>query len=43
MQLGVSGHCIQQEGDEYSEQFASTFPEYAIRVDWPSSYKRYIF
>ncbi|XP_023159980.2 endoplasmic reticulum metallopeptidase 1-like [Drosophila hydei] len=42
-QLGVSAHDLGEEGDEQSIKFASTFPSYAVVVDWPSLYARYIF
>ncbi|KAH8418651.1 hypothetical protein KR222_008448, partial [Zaprionus bogoriensis] len=42
-ELGVSGHCIGENGDELSKEFATQFPGHVILVEWPSSYKRYIF
>lgn len=42
-QLGISASNIGDKGDEHSVKFASTFPSYAIVVDWPSQYTRYIF
>lgn len=42
-QLGVSGHYIDNKGDELSQKFASSFPSYAALVEWPSVYYRYIF
>ncbi|EDW60407.1 endoplasmic reticulum metallopeptidase 1 [Drosophila virilis] len=42
-QLGVSGHYIGSKGDALSLEFAESFPDYAVLVDWPSSYDRYIF
>ncbi|XP_034109174.1 endoplasmic reticulum metallopeptidase 1-like [Drosophila albomicans] len=43
LEIGASGHCLGNKGDEISQSFATTFPHYAIVVDWPSTYKRYIF
>ncbi|XP_064544316.1 endoplasmic reticulum metallopeptidase 1-like [Drosophila montana] len=42
-QLGVSRHYITNEGDAQSVKFASSFPSYAILVQWPALYQRYIF
>ncbi|KAH8418649.1 hypothetical protein KR222_008441, partial [Zaprionus bogoriensis] len=42
-QLGVSGHYIGEKGDAISEKFANSFPSYAVLVEWPSVYYRYIF
>ncbi|KAH8297363.1 hypothetical protein KR044_010980, partial [Drosophila immigrans] len=43
VEIGASGHCLGDKGDAISQSFASTFPRYAVVVDWPSTYKRYIF
>ncbi|XP_017025335.1 endoplasmic reticulum metallopeptidase 1-like [Drosophila kikkawai] len=42
-QLGVSGHFIGNKGDELSQEFAKSFPDYAVVIEWPTSYQRFIF
>ncbi|XP_023033288.1 endoplasmic reticulum metallopeptidase 1 [Drosophila willistoni] len=43
MQLGVSGHYISSPGDAISTKFVKTIPPFAVTVDWPATYHRYIF
>ncbi|XP_034476003.1 endoplasmic reticulum metallopeptidase 1-like [Drosophila innubila] len=43
IQIGVSAHFIGYKGDAESQKLASSFPDFAIRADWPASYQRYIF
>nr|XP_016927739.1 endoplasmic reticulum metallopeptidase 1-like [Drosophila suzukii] len=42
-QLGVCAHFIGNQGDELSQQFAKSFPDYAVLIEWPTSYQRFIF
>ncbi|XP_020805193.1 endoplasmic reticulum metallopeptidase 1-like [Drosophila serrata] len=42
-QLGVCGHFIGDKGDELSQEFAKSFPDYAVLIEWPTSYQRFIF
>jgi len=41
--LGVCAHFIGNQGDELSQQFAKSFPDYAVLIEWPTSYQRFIF
>ncbi|XP_070069647.1 endoplasmic reticulum metallopeptidase 1-like isoform X2 [Drosophila takahashii] len=42
-QLGVCAHFIGNKGDELSQNFAKSFPDYAVLIEWPTSYQRFIF
>ncbi|KAH8270809.1 hypothetical protein KR018_005409, partial [Drosophila ironensis] len=42
-EMGVSGHFIGDKGDKISQEFAASFPDYAVLVEWPTSYQRFIF
>ncbi|XP_016978258.2 endoplasmic reticulum metallopeptidase 1-like isoform X1 [Drosophila rhopaloa] len=42
-QLGVCSHFIGNKGDELSQKFAQSFPDYAVLIEWPTSYQRFIF
>ncbi|XP_041675681.1 endoplasmic reticulum metallopeptidase 1-like [Drosophila eugracilis] len=41
--LGVSAHFIGSKGDELSQKFAKSFPDFAVLIEWPTSYQRFIF
>ncbi|EDV35715.1 uncharacterized protein Dana_GF12336 [Drosophila ananassae] len=42
-QMGVSGHFIGDKGDQISQEFAKSFPDYAVLIEWPTSYQRFIY
>ncbi|KAH8270810.1 hypothetical protein KR018_005414 [Drosophila ironensis] len=41
--MGVSGHFIGDKGDEISQQFAKSFPNYVALMEWPVSYQQLMF
>ncbi|KAH8384735.1 hypothetical protein KR093_007119, partial [Drosophila rubida] len=43
VQIGLSAHYMGEKSDANGLYLASTFPQYAILVHWPSLYQRYIF
>ncbi|XP_026841794.1 endoplasmic reticulum metallopeptidase 1 isoform X1 [Drosophila persimilis] len=42
-QFGVSALYIHSKGDAMSVKFADSFPSFAVAIQWPAVYQRYIF
>ncbi|XP_017077538.1 endoplasmic reticulum metallopeptidase 1-like [Drosophila eugracilis] len=42
-QIGVGRQFMHTRGDITAQQFAETFPDCAVLIDWPADYHRYIF
>jgi len=41
--MGISAHYMHVDGDEEAVQFAKTFPDFAVTIQWPAIYKKYQF
>ncbi|XP_043644716.1 endoplasmic reticulum metallopeptidase 1 isoform X1 [Drosophila teissieri] len=42
-QLGVSAQYMHVDGDEEAIRMAKSIPDYAVSIQWPAMYKKYIF
>nr|XP_017000980.2 endoplasmic reticulum metallopeptidase 1-like [Drosophila takahashii] len=41
-EIGVGRQFMHTSGDITAQEFAKTFPEYAVLIEWPADYHRYI-
>ncbi|EDW48592.1 GM21956 [Drosophila sechellia] len=42
-QMGISTHYMHVKGDDESIRFANSIPDFAVSIQWPAMYKKYIF
>ncbi|XP_016927391.3 endoplasmic reticulum metallopeptidase 1 [Drosophila suzukii] len=42
-EMGISAHYMHVDGDDEAVQFAKTFPDFAVTIQWPAIYKKYQF
>uniref|UniRef100_A0A6P4EJ56 FXNA-like protease n=1 Tax=Drosophila rhopaloa TaxID=1041015 RepID=A0A6P4EJ56_DRORH len=43
VQIGVTRQFMNSKGDLSSQEFAKTFPDFAVLIEWPADYHRYKF
>ncbi|KAH8270871.1 hypothetical protein KR018_008083, partial [Drosophila ironensis] len=43
VQIGVGRQFMHTSGDLEAQNFAKTFPDFAVLIEWPADYHRYIF
>ncbi|XP_044251815.2 endoplasmic reticulum metallopeptidase 1-like [Drosophila takahashii] len=41
VQIGVSRQFMNSTGDSIAQDFAKTFPDFAVLIEWPADYHRY--
>nr|NP_611418.1 uncharacterized protein Dmel_CG10081, isoform A [Drosophila melanogaster]AAF57569.1 uncharacterized protein Dmel_CG10081, isoform A [Drosophila melanogaster]AAY55128.2 RE61138p [Drosophila melanogaster]AOQ11175.1 CG10081-RA [synthetic construct] len=42
-QMGIGAHYMHVKGDDESIRLANSLPDYAVSIQWPAMYKKYIF
>jgi len=41
--IGVARQFMNSTGDSIAQDFAKTFPDFAVLIEWPADYHRYKF
>ncbi|XP_052843515.1 endoplasmic reticulum metallopeptidase 1-like [Drosophila gunungcola] len=42
-EIGISAQYMHVDGDAEAVAFAKTFPDYAVTIQWPAIYKKYVY